>query len=508
MNTFELNSSSNNIEIFFKEFLFRLGMWWVNLRKPFAAAVGVTIGGICALVSAERNVVAIDPSSVVFVTVLLVDMSSAEAFYITATFRILGTLIGLLAGAGVSFITNAIVSSGETGWGLYAFQLSCMAIFVFFAFFIEVHYPKYAYVSVIFVYTASALVYSGTSNAVTLATIAAVIGGCIIATSVMWIFNYEPAEMTLLKNHQSLVTQILDMIKWSVRANPRYREDFFKILDDTRNAFDTNADFIGNYLRWMKWMRQKPEFDFVALTKALRPLYNQTAAFFWALCRDKLIGSSAEEYLDAKYLYCLTSEQYFDFFHGFVTELVEAVDSMQRKLSKIFRQHPNRLLGKIKRMKSKVLGEKAQRAKSEEEEVDPELLIHSILRDDVVVILRSIIRMKHRYGSQKLIVHPNFPQQWFFSDYTYQITLILFDLLEYLRTAIDTVVADTRKRQRLQRHLRALAIRTEAIGNGGFLQAKSFDEAAENLDEEALRMIMDSLEDDVDSLPPSDQEDV
>ena len=481
-------------------------MWWVKMRKPFAAALGVTIGGICALVAAQRNLVVIDPSSVVFVTVLLVDMSSAEAFYITATFRVLGTLIGLVAGACVSFISNAIVSSGESGWGLYAFQLACIAVFVFVAFSIEVNYPKYAYVSVIFVYTASALVYSGTSNAVTLATIAAVIGGCIIATSVMWVFNYESAEVTLLKNHQSLVTQILDMVKWYVRANPRYREDFFRILDDTRNSFDTNADWIANYLRWMRWMRRKPEFDFVALTKALRPLYNQTAAFFWALCRDKLIGSSAEEYLDARYLYCLTPDQYFDFFHGFVTELVEAVESMQNKLGRIFRQHPNQLLGRIKNIKSKVFHEKTKR--SDDEEVDPALILHLVLRDDVVLILRSIIRMKHRYGSHKTIVHPNFPQQWFFSDYTYQITLILFDLLEYLRTAIDTVVSDTDKRQRLQAFLRALAIRTEAIGNGGFLQAKSFDEAAENLDEETLRMIADSGEDDVDSFAPSDVEDV
>ena len=482
-------------------------MWWSKVRKPLAAAVGVTIGGVCALVAAHENFVKVDPSSIVFVTVLLVDVSSAEAFYITATFRILGTLIGILAGAGVSFISNAIVNSGEDGWGLHAFQLTCIAVFVFGALYIEVNYPKYAYVSVIFVFTASALVFSGTSNAVTLGTIAAVIAGCVIGSTVMWTFSYESAEETLLKNHQKLLSQILNMVQWSVRANPRYKDDFFKILDDTRNSFDTNADCIANYLRWTRWTRRKPEFDFVALTKALRPLYNQTAAFFWALCRDKVIGCSADPYLDARYLYCLTSQQYFEKFHGFVTELAEAIESMQEKLTKVYRQHPNHLLGKIKRLKTQVLGDKPKKNKSEDDSPEAADLLQSILKVDVLSIVRSIIQLKHRYGQLKSSVHPNFSQQWLFSDYTYQITLILFDLLEYLTTVVEKLVPDPLKRQRLQRQLRAMKVRTEAIGNGGFLQAKSFDEAAMNIDEAALRlMCQDDLED-VDSIAPSDPDD-
>ena len=75
---------------------------WDKIKKPLAATVGVTIGGVCALVVSQAEVASLDPSSIVFVSVLLVDISSAEAFYVTATFRIIGTLFGLLAGAGFS----------------------------------------------------------------------------------------------------------------------------------------------------------------------------------------------------------------------------------------------------------------------------------------------------------------------------------------------------------------------------------------------------------------------
>ena len=474
-----------------------------KIRKPLAAAIGVTIGGVCALLVTQAGVVTLDPSSIVFVTVLLVDITSAEAFYITAAFRILGTLIGLAGGAIVSFASNAIVAqAGGKGWEVYSFQLACVAIFVFSAFYVDFNYPKYGYFSIIFVFTSTALVFSGTSNAVTIATVAAVIGGCIIATTVMWIFSYESAEATLLRRHQTLLCQIIDMVKWSVRANPRYREDYLQILDETKTAFDTNADYIANYNRWMKWTCRKPLFDFIALTSALRPLYNQTAAFFWAVCRERVVGSVANQHLDARYLFCLTTEHYFEFFHHFVTEMVEALDSMQGKVAKIFSQHPHELLGKLARVKSMVLGADHDQDEKQKATVDAVDIFKSIMKDDMVKALKSIVRMKYRYGASKASIHPTFPQQWLFSDYIYQITLVLVDLLEYLKVALDTAVPDMEARAMLHRKLRVLMIRTEALGDGGFLQARSFDEAAENLDEAALQFIAQTTDDYYDSEKP------
>ena len=476
---------------------------WEKIKKPFAAAVGVTVGGVCALLVSHAEVVNLDPSSIVFVTVLLVDMSSAEAFYVTATFRIIGTLFGLLAGAGVSFVSNAIVATGESAWGLHSFQLACMALFVFAAFYVEVNYPKYGYVSIIFVYTATALVFAGTTNAVTIATVAAVIGGCVIATTVMWIFNYESAEATLLRGHQTLVSHVMNMIKWSVRANPRYREDYFKIMDDTKTAFDTNADSISNYVRWMRWTRRQPPFDFVALTKALRPLYNQTAAFFWAMCRERVLGSATEQYLDARYLFCLTSDNYFEFFHGFVTELVESLESMQGKLETVFRQHPNDLIRRLREIKSTIIPSRKPVVRGTS--VDTDEIFFSILRDDMHVILKSIIKMKHRYTLNKASFHPQFAQQWLFSDYLYQIALILLDLLDYLGTTITTVCADHEVQTRLLRKLRVLTIHTERIGSGAFLQTEATADTIINLDELADRLLSQSTDDDVISVVSANQ---
>jgi hypothetical protein len=380
-----------------------------------------------------------------------------------------------------------------------------MALFVFAAFYVEVNYARYGYVCIIFVYTATALVFAGTTNAVTIATVAAVIGGCVIATTVMWIFNYESAEAMLLRSHQTLLSHVIDMIKWSVRANPRYREDYFKIMDDTKTAFDTNADSISNYVRWLRWTRRDPPFDFVALTKALRPLYNQTAAFFWSMCRDRILGSTTEQFLDARYLFCLTSDNYFEFFHGFVTEIVEALESMQLKLEKVYRQHPKDLIRRLREIKGAIMPNRRPAIQGSSH--DPDEILHSILKEDMQLVLRSIIKMKQRYALGKAAVHPHFAQQWLFSDYLYQIALILLDLLDYLGITITTVCAEREMQTRLLRKLRVLTIHTERIGGAAFLQTEASIATVGDSADLADRLLSQSTEEDIVSVFSANQED-
>ena len=468
---------------------------WTTIRKPLAAAIGVIIGSLCALFATDAGIVVIDPSSIVFVTVLLVDMSSSESFYVTATFRVLGTLLGLAIGSVVSFANNAIYDNGAHEWAMHSFQIVVMAVCVFVPFLVEQQYPKYAYASVIFVYTVTALIFSGTSNAITIAVMASVLGGIVIATVIMWIFNYESAEVSLLRDHLKLLRHSLSMVRISIRANPRYREDYFKILDETKAAFDTNIDNVTNYSRWLRWTRQHPRFNFVAMTQGLRPLYHQTASMFWSLCREKAVPFDGMSFRDARYLYCLTSEQYFEFYHCFVTTLVEAIDTFEGRLEKVLRSHPRQLLSSIRNS--------IMRKGGSSDTSDHISILRLVLKEDVVLILTTLVRMKYRYAMRRAATHPHFSQQWLFTDYIFQVNLVLVELLEYLQVIVEIVVADTAVATRLARAIRAVLIRAESVANEGFLQAKSFDEASDISEDMMLRLVSLDTDDDfeIDSIP-------
>ena len=460
---------------------------WKVIKKPVAAVIAVVIGAVCAILVTEHEVVTVDPSSVVFITILLVDLGSSESFYVTAILRVLGTLLGLLAGAAISFISNKIVADGISHIGFRAFQLSCLAVLLFVPLVIQEKFPKYGYTSIIFIYTVTALIFSGTSNDITIATVVTLVGGIVIATIVMWIFDYESAELTLLRDHRQLLSHVLTMVKLSVRANPNFKEDYFKILEESKSSFALNIDNITSYKRWMRWTRRHASFDFDALTKGLRPLYHQSASLFWSLCRDRVLKLDGVPANDPCHLYCSSTELYFDNFHELVVEIVQSVDGAEVKLSGILREHPSRLLGIIK---------KGVR-KTQPSTPSPYSVLADLLRVDILSFMKALIRMKHRYFTLKRTVHPNFGQQWLMSDYMYQLSLVLLEVMDYLLIVVDTVIPDPKRRLKLVKRIRVLMIRVEKLNRDGFLFARSFDQLGHDSTDSIV----------LEELPESDEED-
>lgn len=454
----------------------RLDEKWSYIKKPLAAVLGVEVGAICAISVTQAGLVTVDPSSVVFITVLLVDLSVSESFYVTAVFRVIGTLLGVSAGAAVSFLSNFIIDETVSSYGLHSFQLSCLAVLIFVPLMIQKAYPRYSYTCIIFIYTVTSLIFSGTTNAITFATIVAVVGGIIIATVIMRMFNYESAEKTLLRDHRQLLSHVLSMVRYAIHANNTFKEDYFKILEDSKSAFSQNVENITNYERWMRWTRRKSPFDFISLTKALRPLYHQSASLFWSLCRDRVLALGLPTY-DAMHLYCDTSEIYFDNFHELVVEMSNAADTLEGKLSSILHQSPSSLLGKIK--------ETLHKGNRESVSHPPlaSVVISSLLKEDIEVMIRAIVRMKGRYFTLKASAHRTFSQQWLMSDYIYQLSLVIIELLDYLAVVVENLVSEERKRSRLAKHIRALTIRVESVSRDGFLHARSFDDAGNAADE-------------------------
>ena len=450
---------------------------WKTIKKPLAAVIGITIGAICAIISTQRGLLKLEPSSVIFVTVLLVDIRTSESLYVTAVLRIVGTGMGILAGSGVSFISNALTNSDVTFWGIQSFQLVCMVILVFFPLLVSQEYRRYSYMSTIFIYTVSSLIFSGTTNAQTIATITTVVGGAIIATVVMRLFNYESAEITLLRDHRQLLGHIMTLVRMSVRANPSYKEDYFKILEETKSAFSLNIDNIQNYERWMRWTRQKISIRFEVLAKALRPLYYESASLFWQLTRERVVRLEDGPACDPRHLYCKTPENYFDNFHGIVTQIVGAIDGLQEKLDKVFEAHHDHFIKKL--------------AKWKKPREDPQTVIPAsenltrILNEDVMTYFKCLARIKGLYFVLKPTVFPNFSQQWLMSHYMYQLSLVLIELLDYLQVVIDLVVYTPEQKRSLTRFVKLYMIRAESMSKDGFLRAASFDDTG--------RLIQDSM---------------
>ena len=468
---------------------------WSKIKKPFAATLGIVIATVCVLTASYYEVVSVDPGNLAFMTVLLVDLGSAETFYVTAFFRTVGVLLGLGVGAGVSFISNALKASEVSYVEINAFRVSMLAVVIFIPLMVDVTYPKYSYASIMFVYTVTSLIFSGLSNATTIATIVALVGGIVIAFIIMLIFGYESAEALLLVDHQKLITKVCLMMRISVRANPTFREEYFKTLDETKQSFSTNIDSINNYERWMRWTRRRPPFDFVLLTQSLRPLYHQTASLFWSLCRDRLISAGAAT--DPIHLYCSSSDLYFDHYHQFVVAIVKSIDDMEKNLSQIFQTHPRHILRKILKRGATMATMRRSSISSESHRASdgPDHVLNRILHENIEQeFLHNWIAMKAKFYEQKSVSHTDFSQRWLMSDYLYQLLVVLVELLDYLGVVADTVVRnDDVRRRAIHRRLRKLLITIEALTRDGFFSGlKSRDEQSESLPEstQVLRPIL------------------
>lgn len=453
---------------------------WQTIRKPLAAILGITIGASCAILATEKGLLTLDPSSVIFVTVLLVDITTSESLYVTAILRITGTILGLSAGAGVSFISNALFGSDVASWGVHSFQLACMAVLVFFPLLIAQEYRRYSYISTIFIYTVSALIFSGTTNSQTIATITTVIGGAVIATVVMRIFHYESAEVTLLRDHRQLLAHVMTLVRISVRANPSYKQDYFTILEETKSSFALNIDNIQNYERWMRWTRQEITIRFDALAEGLRPLYHEAASLYWSLTRDRVLRLEDGSASDPRHLYCRTSEDYFDNFHGIVTQIVDSVDEMQMKLDKVFRAHHEHFIRRLTKWKW-------TRSKSDPD-ADSSVSSHlsKILNEDASNFFKCLSRFKAQYFILKASIFPNISQQWLVSDYIYQLSVLLIELIEYLQVVIEILVPSVKDRRILSRLVKLLMIRVESMNKDGYLQAECSYDTVGNVDPEPM----------------------
>jgi hypothetical protein len=449
--------------------MFSLSIEWKRVKKPFAATLAIVIATICALVASYYDLVKVDPGSLVFTTVLLVDLGSAETFYVTAFFRTLGVLLGLGVGAGISFISNALQSSDVSYIEINAFRVSMLAVVIFIPLMVDVTYPKYSYVSIMFVYTVTSLIFSGLTNTATIAMIVALVGGLVIAFIIMLIFGYESAEGILLIDHQKLISKVCLMMKISVRANPTFKDEYFKTLDETKESFATNIDSISNYERWMKWTRRRPPFDFVLLTQSLRPLYHQTASLFWSLCRDRLISAGATT--DPIHLYCSSAEIYFDHYHKYVVGIVESIESLETHLGEIYQTHPRQILTKILQRGATVIIRRSSLPSNSVVDPNHETVLNRILLENIEQgFLRNWSNMKATFYVQKLISHSNFSQRWLMSDYMYQLLVVVVELLDYLGVVADTVVRnDDSGRRAIHRRIRKLLITIEALTRDGFL---------------------------------------
>ena len=432
---------------------------WNSGKQPIAATIAALLAAIAAILISGAGWVIIDPGSVAFITMLLIDTNSAENFYVNSTLRIVGTLIGLAVGAAVGFVANELDSVGVDYEGLEAFRLTALAVTLLVPLWIMKEFPLYVTPCVICIFTATSLIFAGTSNAVTIATIAIVVGGVIIAAIVMFMFRYDSTESVLLADHSKLLNSVLDISFIYMRANSEYRSTYFSILDSTKASFSKNVDNVSNYKRWLRWTGRSPPTDFDRLIESIRPLYHQTASLFWSLCRDKVV--SHDHTPKAAYLFCSSAEIYFDLYHSKILQLVNSIESIRTKLVQILNIDPTLL---FKNSLIPALPHFAQYPN-----------IFTILTDlidtDLVHgILEHITTMRQQFSTSSAMSHPNASQQWFFCEYVYQVSNWFVDFLDYLKILTETVLSDKEQAQIIFIKIRALTNHAEVVANDGFCQ--------------------------------------
>ena len=115
--------------------------------------------------------------------------------------------------------------------------------------------------------------------------------------------------------------------------------------------------------------------------------------------------------------------------------------------------------------------------KSSNQESSADIMLTVLVEDVHNGFLRSVISMKKKFESNKSTTHVTYNQQWMFSEYLYQLLVVLEELLDYLSGVVDTVIVSGKDGVKLLRKIRMLSVKVEAVNKDGFAFMTSIDES-------------------------------
>jgi hypothetical protein len=394
---------------------------WRELQGPVSVTFACSIGMLLAFLDEKflRSPMKIEATAVISSILLVMEKGSAERFYITVTYRILGTLAGMSLGLAFSLVEDDISSSyKDTGnrdrhdddWKLILFRTSVLVPVILTSTLLMKIFPKYAYPLVIFcVQTATGLFAENLGRATSKFTSSLI--AIFIAVISVVTFDNITAERMMIESNSKALDGVLSVMELAVRGDPQKISEFQTYSDQVHKSISSAEASIETYAQW-KTIRFKKVFrDFTLLVKPLRSLFYQAYSLFW---------SNSESFRADKYnptiLFCNSEDLYQKYFAQDIATIELTIFEIKTEFSNFF-----------------------SKTYHGDEEVYPVLdrLIDGYLNSGLLATQERIRGNYFRFRGQ---CFSTFVQRCDATDYINELALMTIALTEYIRSFLNLFV--------------------------------------------------------------------
>ena len=385
---------------------------WKQLRGPVAVTFACMLGMCLALADEyyfKDTPFHLSAAGVMGTTLMLMDMSTSEKFYVQTFFRIVATIGGIGLGMTLAYAESFISQSykgdqkalHDDDWKLILYRSSTLIPLVFICTLMMKLLPKYSYPFVVFaVQTPAALFAADVKEAVGLGLSAL----CAVLVAIIAIVTFEnfTTDSLLMDTNNRAIQGVLAIAQFALRGDNS--SDFQSNTETVHKSINSAESSITTYSQWRKITCRSVTHDYGLLIKPMKPLFYQAYSLYWG----NVDSFRASEYF-SQYLFCDTKEQFVEYFKPLVDGIHKAIDGIREEL-----------------------GEFYSHMYHDDEEVIAmlERIIDMYLWNGLCLIQENL---KANYLEYRDECYSTFAQRWNMTDYLREFAMITLALVEYLR---------------------------------------------------------------------------
>ena len=393
---------------------------WKQLRGPVAVTFACMLGMCLALADEyyfKDTPFNLSAAGVMGTTLMLMDMSTSEKFYVQTFFRIVATVGGIGLGMSLayaeSFIAHAYKGDQkqlhDDDWKLILYRSSTLIPLVFICTLMMKIFPKYSYPFVVFaVQTPAALFAANVKEAVGLGLSAL----CAVLVAIIAIVTFEnfTTDSLLMDTNNRAIQGVLAITQFALRGDSS--SDFLQNSETVHKSINSAESSIATYNQWRRITCRSVAHDYMQLIKPMKPLFYQAYSVYWG----NVESFRASDY-HSDYLFCDTKEQFQTYFKPHVDAIHKAIDGIRDELGQFY----------------------AHMYHDDDEVVTMlERIIDAFLWNGLCAVQEEL---KANYLEYRDECYSSFAQRWNMTDYLREFAMITLALVEYLRSIASLFIS-------------------------------------------------------------------
>ena len=410
-----------------------------ELRGPVSITFACTFGLLISLIDEvyyPKAPIELEAKDVVSAILLVMDLGTAEKFYVSTVFRMLGMVGGVAVGVALSLGEELVWDTykdsrkkwHEDDWKLIVYKACVFAPVVLLCTVSMKAFSKYAYPIVVFaVQIPTGLFAKGIQHA--MSKIASAFAALFIAVLAVIVFERINTTALLTEANGKAISGVLRICELAVEMDASKEQEFSEHSEEVHKAVTQAESSITTYFQWRAMtLRDKSKKDFTLLVKPLRPLFYEAYSLYW---------SNAQSYRAASYradiLFCDDEKDYQTYFRAHRERLQAALGTLRSEFSRFLSR---------------------QYFTCEMAEDMLNRVIETELWENIFVAQQSL---RSAYMEHRAECFSTFAQRWNVTHFIRQTAVISIALVEYVKALSQLFIKDEDRRAIIARHLEELS---------------------------------------------------